>query len=220
MSEALRARAAALPLSDLVDADRERRVLAGLRRLSGTGSVAGWARTAQAAAGDAAAVHAAVRASGPGDVVVVDFGGATAPSGIGALVAAEAQRRGVVAVVLWGPARDAAALRSLSMSVFATGLQPIPGVHRDGGAHGVELRLDGVAIRPGDLVVADDDGVGAFAPADVERVVAAAERSARLDAEMATAIAAGSCLWDLPQLRGYIDAVDSAAATGSQGRGF
>lgn len=208
MSEALRARAAALPLSDLVDADEERRVLAGLRRLSGAGTVAGWARTVRAVPGDAAAVHGAVRAAGPGDMVVVDYGGPGTVAGIGALVAAEAQRRGVAGIVLWGSGRDAVQIGALELSVYVTGLHPAPGGHDDPGAAGVELTIAGATIRPGDLVVADDDGVAVLDPAALPTVLAAAERSAALDAELAAGISGGTCLWDLPQLRGYLDAVD------------
>jgi regulator of RNase E activity RraA len=208
MSEALRARAAALPLSDLVDAAPERRIVHGLRRLSGRGTAAGWARTVRAVPGDAASVHDAVRAAGAGDMIVVDYGGPGTVAGIGALVAAEAQRRGVAGIVLWGSGRDAAQIGRLDLSVYVTGLHPAPGAHDDPGTAAVDLEIGGATIRPGDLIVADDDGVAAFDPSALSVILDAAEHSARLDAELAAGIAGGTCLWDLPQLRGYLDAVD------------
>lgn len=217
MSEALRRRAQALTVADLVDAAEQPRVVLGLVRLAGEGTMAGWARTARAVPNDASAVHTAVTSASPGEVLVVDYGGPRTVSGIGSLVTAEAKRRGAAGVVLWGSARDAAELRALGLHVFATGLHPVAGRHDDAGDQGVEIEIGGVRVVPGDLMVADDDGVAVLARDGLEEVVAAAERARELDAVLAGRLAAGTPLHDIPELREYLTAVDGVSVRRGDG---
>lgn len=109
-----------------------------------------------------------------GEVVVIATGGCDRSAYWGELFSAAAHGRGAVGAVIDGPARDTAAITRLGFPVFATGARPID--------YRARMRVDatqvtvdcaGVLISPGDLVVADDDGVVA-APTDVSHQAAAA----------------------------------------------
>lgn len=197
-------RAACLAAADLADAADRRGVLQGLVRIAGGGTMAGFARTARAVPGDADSVHAAVLSAGEGDVVVVDFGGPdVGVAGVGDLLAAEGRRRRLVGVVLYGPARDAAGLAEVGLPVYATGLTPAAGYHDRIGELDVEVEIAGVAVRPGDLVVGDADGVVAVPAGEAEAVVARAESVHAADAELRRRVLAGAPL-DGPELQAYL----------------
>lgn len=117
----------------------------------------------------------AMDAVAPGDVVVVSdaaAGGAVALWG--ELLSTMAMARGAAGAVCDGCVRDVAALRALGFPVAARGAVPLD-VHGrlEVVAHGRAIVLDGVRIAPGDLIVADDDGV-IVVPADLEEEVVAA----------------------------------------------
>jgi len=78
----------------------------------------------------------------------------------GELFSCAALGRGAAGVVIDGYARDAAEIRALGFPAFARGLSPLDTFGRATvTAIGVEARAGGVTVRPGDLVVADVDGV-------------------------------------------------------------
>lgn len=205
--------AAGFTSADLADAAADPRSVRGLVRYAGTGTVAGVARTVRAEPGDARSVHEAILQSAAGDVIVVDFGGPDVPAaGLGELVCAEAVRRGVRGVVFWGPLRDVVAIRELDLAVFATGTEPMPGVHLTRGELGARVEISGVHVDAGDLVVADDDGVVVVARADVADALERARQLRAMDRGLVAAVLAGTPLAELPDYRAYVDAVDERRA--------
>jgi 4-hydroxy-4-methyl-2-oxoglutarate aldolase len=96
-------------------------------------------------------------------------------------------------VVIDGPARDGVAVVATGVPVFARGLNII-GPSKDprgAGAVGTRIRIGGVPIDPGDLVVGDDDGVVVIARDRVPAVVAAAQARERSEADVMTRLRAG-----------------------------
>jgi regulator of RNase E activity RraA len=80
-------------------------------------------------------------------------------SGFGELIATSAVRIGVCAVIVDGTVRDADALENLKLPVYARGLCA-NGCNKDGpGEVGAIIACGGVAVRPGDIIIADRDGV-------------------------------------------------------------
>jgi regulator of RNase E activity RraA len=73
--------------------------------------------------------------------------------------------------------RDVAYLTKIGFPVFATGIVPSTSVHhyRFAGAN-VPVQCDGVTVRPGDIVVADSDGVAVVPRESAEKVLALAEQ--------------------------------------------
>jgi regulator of RNase E activity RraA len=81
-------------------------------------------------------------------------------SGMGGLMGTAMASRGYSGAVIDGGVRDVAYLRKIGFPVFATGIVPSTSVHhyRFAGAQ-IAVTCDGVAVNPGDIVVADSDGV-------------------------------------------------------------
>ena len=80
-------------------------------------------------------------------------------AGFGELLATSAVKIGVRAVIVDGVVRDAEALQTLGLPVYARGLNP-NSCNKDGpGEVGAVIACGGVAVRPGDVIIADRDGV-------------------------------------------------------------
>ncbi|MER7751128.1 RraA family protein [Kitasatospora sp. NPDC097643] len=131
----------------------------GIRPLwAGAPRVAGPAFTVQCPPGDNLMLHAAIYRAEPGAVIVVESGDLDYALA-GGNVCAVAHRRGVAAFVADGLIRDLAEVREAGFPVFARGVIPIPGSKQALGTHGAEVRCGGVLVAPGDVVVADEEGV-------------------------------------------------------------
>jgi 4-hydroxy-4-methyl-2-oxoglutarate aldolase len=95
---------------------------------------------------------------GPGDVLMVATDGARLAVA-GELFATEALRRGMAGIIIDGYCRDLATLLRLPLPVFARGATPRAAPARAVPVVGVPVRIGGVEVRPGELVLGDDDGV-------------------------------------------------------------
>jgi 4-hydroxy-4-methyl-2-oxoglutarate aldolase len=143
--------------------------------------------------GDNYWIHRAVAQAAPGDVLVVATGGAYDNGYWGEILSAAALARGLGGVVIDGPARDGVAVVATGVPVFARGLNII-GPSKDprcAGAVGQRIRIGGVQVDPGDLVVGDDDGVVVIAADRVAAAVAAAQERERSEADVMSRLRAG-----------------------------
>jgi len=129
---------------------------------------------------DAAALNGMLSAidEGPRNsvyVMQVDQGGDIA--GMGGLMGTAMSARNFSGAVIDGGVRDVAYLGKIGFPVFATGIVPSTSVHhyRFAGAN-VPIQCDGVAVRPGDIVVADPDGVAVVPREAAEKVLALAQQ--------------------------------------------
>jgi len=121
--------------------------------------IVGAALTVWCHSGDNLMLHKALSLAAPGDVVVMNTQGNVANSGFGELIATSAKKIGILAVIVDGTVRDAEALEGLRLPVYARGLCP-NGCNKDGaGEVGAIIACGGVAVRPGDIIIADRDGV-------------------------------------------------------------
>jgi len=121
--------------------------------------VIGAALTVWCHSGDNLMLHRALSVAAPGDIVVMNTQGNVANSGFGELIAASAKKIGISAVIVDGTVRDAEALEALQLPVYSRGLCP-NGCNKDGaGEVGAVVACGGVAVRPGDVIIADRDGV-------------------------------------------------------------
>jgi regulator of RNase E activity RraA len=128
----------------------------------------------------------------PGEVWVVAAEGQTRSAIFGGLLATAARARGAVGCVVDGAVRDCRELERLGFPTFATGYSPADSFGRDEIIeHGVPIRCGGVEVRPGDLIVADDDGVVSV-PAKLERrVIEHALHKVESEGDMRSELAAG-----------------------------
>jgi 4-hydroxy-4-methyl-2-oxoglutarate aldolase len=119
---------------------------------------------------------------GPGDVYVISSEGASDVALWGELLSTIAMARGAVGAVCDGYVRDAAKVRTLGFPVFARGTVPLD-IHGrfEVVGHGAPVAIGGIEISPGDLLVADDDGVVVVPPRIEDDVLALAQEKANAE---------------------------------------
>jgi 4-hydroxy-4-methyl-2-oxoglutarate aldolase len=140
---------------------------------------------------DNLAVYQALEVAAPGDVLVIQTYDYTAGSVVGDLVVNIARRRGLAGIVTDGLVRDASGIRATGLPVFARGLSP-SSPFKDGGAEiGGAVSCGGVAVRPGDVVIGDEDGVVVVPQDDLAAVAARLRGVFEKEAKMLAAIEAG-----------------------------
>lgn len=181
-----------LPVANISDVMM--RLTAGGARLrpmhDGT-PVCGPAFTVKTRPGDNLMVHKALDLAQPGDVLVVDAGGDLTNAIIGELMSGYAASRGLGGIVINGAVRDADTLRRAAFPVFAAGVTH-RGPYKDGpGQINVPIAIDGMVVRPGDLIVGDADGLLCVPAEDATSVLAAATEKHRQELQTLKDIAAG-----------------------------
>lgn len=142
--------------------------------------IAGPAYTVRCAPGDNLMLHAAIYRAPPGSVIVVeacDSNFAVA----GGNVCAVAQKRGIAGFVIDGVIRDVAEARAKNFSVFARGVIPIPGGKDIIGSLNGTVNCGGVLVSPGDMVVADEEGIVVIPVGKLEVVLKGALAKASKD---------------------------------------
>ncbi len=128
------------------------------------GKLCGPALTVRTAPGDNLLVHKAIDLALPGDVIVVDGGGALDAALIGDIMTRYAVTRSVAGFVIDGAVRDTEELAMRDLPVYARGISP-RGPSREGpGEINVAVSIGGTVVHPGDIVVGDADGL-VFVPA-------------------------------------------------------
>lgn len=157
---------------------------AALRPLAPGMAMAGLALTVRCTPGDNLALHLAIAAARPGDVLVVDYGGSLDSGPFGEIMALACQMRGIVGMVIDGAVRDTAQIAGLGFAVFARGINIRGTVKRDRGQIGVPVTMGGVTIAPGDIVLADADAIVVLSAQDLPDALAAAESRAAREAVM------------------------------------
>jgi len=128
------------------------------RSYGGTPRFAGPASTVKCFE-DNSLVKAALDEPGEGRVLVVDGGGSLRHALVGGNLAAAAAKNGWAGIVVDGCVRDVEELAACAVGIRALGLMPLPTEKRNVGQRDVPVRVQGVAVRPGDRVVADADGI-------------------------------------------------------------
>jgi 4-hydroxy-4-methyl-2-oxoglutarate aldolase len=168
-------------------------------------TIAGSAVTVLSAPGDNLMVHAAVEVCRPGDVLVV---GVTAPSTHGAfgeLLASSLVARGVVGLVIDAGVRDTADLREMGFPVWTRWVSCQGTVKATPGSVNVPVVLGAVTIHPGDVVVADDDGVVVVGREEADWARARSEERMAKETASRARLAAGELGLDLYGLRATLD---------------
>lgn len=130
-----------------------------------------------------------------GAVLVVDNGGRRDEACVGDLMLLEAAGAGMAGAVIWGLHRDTAQLREIGLPVFSLGASPF-GPRRVPPA-GTAMRsamLDGIPVRPGDWIAADDDGVLVVGDGRRDELFAQARHIQQVEGAQAERMRAGTSL--------------------------
>jgi regulator of RNase E activity RraA len=202
-------RLARVDTASLCDAGPGLRVASpDLRPIAAGASMVGRAVTADAG-GDLMPVLGALELAGPGDILVVAAGGPRAVAG--ELFATEAKRRGLAGIVVDGFCRDLSTLVSLGLPVFARGATPkaapamaVPTVQ-------VPVTITGIEVRPGDLLVGDDDGIVVGTEAELLAAVETAETIVARERTLRQSIQDGVSLFDRVSFREHAAALREGA---------
>lgn len=154
------AKAATFAASILADVAGRRGALDGrIAALAPSMRIAGPAFTVEVRAGDNLMIHAAMAMARPGDVLVIDGKGDRSCALMGSIMINACRKLGLGGVVIDAAVRDTEELRELGFPVYAVGSNPNGPTKFVPGRINWPVSCGGVTVRPGDLVVADADGV-------------------------------------------------------------
>jgi RraA family protein len=171
------ARAAQYPSSILADVAGRRGALSSrIAPLSPTMRLAGPALTIDVRPGDNLMIHAAMALARPGDVLVIDGKGDESCALMGEIMVSQCMAIGIAGVVVYGAVRDTEAIRELGFPMYAVGANPNGPSKLVPGRINWPVSVGGVTVQPGDLVVADGDGVVVVEPAKVPAVLELAKK--------------------------------------------
>ena len=156
--------------------------------------------------GDNLMIHAAAEQCQDGDLLVVTTASPSTDGMFGELLATSLAARGVRGLVIEAGVRDVAALRGMGFAVWSAAVSAQGTVKETPGAVNVPMSVGGQIIRPGDAIIADDDGVVCVPRGDVSQALAAAQARVAKEEQTRLALAAGQLGLDLYGLRDKLTA--------------
>jgi regulator of RNase E activity RraA len=166
--------------------------------LPGYRKVAGTAVTVRSYAADTSIVHYALGKLRPGDFLVIDRSGDTRHAVCGGGVAFSAKAAGCVGIIIDGPATDVQELREYDMPVWARGLSTVTGKPQfTFGEFCTSIACGGVAVEPGDAILADENGVLVLKPNEIAEAASRAIEMQTAEKESLKRVANGERLPDI-----------------------
>lgn len=167
--------------------------------------LAGTALTVLSFPSDNITTHKALQLAQPGDVLVIDDGGGRNTAAFGHNMSLRARKGGIIGVVTNGAIRDLRLLREDRFPIFCTGVCPRSPQKNTPGSVNVSIQVGGVVVSPGDIVVADDDGVAVVPAAVAAEVASKAEDRMKMEYQQAEDIRAGKLPLEILHGASWVD---------------
>lgn len=136
--------------------------------------IAGPAITVSIPTASMSILRVAFQQARPGDIIVVNGMGNMATALVGANMIRGLLHRGAAGIIFDGAIRDITEIRADGLPVFARGVTTAEGPDKpEAGEVNFPIACGGVVVNPGDIVVADEDGIAVIPPAHAEQVLTA-----------------------------------------------
>ncbi len=162
---------------------------------------------------DFGAVPLAIDHIGPGDVLVIAAQGHAAHAMIGEILSGSMRRRGAAGLVCDGAIRDVGTLaRWDDFAVFTRHVTPRGPSSAERGAINIPVVVGGVLIRPGDLIIGDDDGLVSLSSEAVRARIADAEATLERETRWEASLGQGRSMAETFGLAAAEPGVPSGAA--------
>jgi len=162
------------------------------------GRVAGPAVTVLCPVGDNLTLHKSLEVAQKGDILVVEAKGYKEAGGMwGEIMTLAAKTKGIKALIINGAVRDVAAIRKIGFPVFARAVSPGGTVKKTFGLINNPIICGGVLVNPGDIVVADEDGVVVVPRQDAREVLKKAEEREKREEEIKKLVLQGKTTMEI-----------------------
>lgn len=135
----------------------------------------------------------AVKRGNPGDVLVIDQGGRTDVNSYGGVAGFTTRHFGLIGCVIDGVCRDIDEYKDLNLPVYGRGFFQKSIRNRCACAgYAIDVELDGVKVSPGDLIVADENGICVVSKAQIAEVLTHAKLFKAIEDKIVEAVRSGT----------------------------